>query len=46
MEGANAPALSARLAALGLAPGEIQRIYRTFNAAATPFADEANRHGD
>lgn len=46
MEGANTPALSARLSALGLGPGELQRIYRTFNAGASRFTDEADRHGD
>ncbi|WP_374575569.1 hypothetical protein [Phenylobacterium sp.] len=46
MEGPNAPALSARLAELGLDARAIVRLYRTFNAAAPAFAKESRRHGD
>ncbi|MFZ5491331.1 MAG: oxidoreductase [Pseudomonadota bacterium] len=40
----NAPALSAQLLAAGLPPATLARLYRTFNAAAPAFADEAARH--
>ena len=45
MESPNAKALSAQLAALGMDGGALRRVYRTFNAAAKPFNDEAERHG-
>ncbi len=38
----NAASLSPTLAALGLSPGEIQRFYRTFNAAAPAFRAAAD----
>lgn len=41
----NAPALSGRVAALGMAPRDIQRLYRTFNSNAPPFKEESRRHG-
>jgi coenzyme F420-reducing hydrogenase gamma subunit len=40
----NAPALSAQLLAAGLPPATLARLYRTFNAAAPAFADEAARN--
>jgi coenzyme F420-reducing hydrogenase gamma subunit len=40
----NAPALSAQLLAAGMSPATLTRLYRTFNAAAPAFADEAARH--
>jgi hypothetical protein len=45
METPNAPALSRELAKLGMTEPELKRIYRTFNAAAEPFREEAERHG-
>lgn len=42
----NAPALSARLAELGMGPQDLLRIYRTFNAGAPEFRQESERHGD
>lgn len=45
METPNAPALSARLAALGMDSQALERIYRTFNASARAFRDESARHG-
>lgn len=44
MESPNGPALSARLAALGLAPAQIARLYRGFTADAPAFREEAARH--
>ena len=41
----NAPALSHRLAALGMDADALVRIYRTFNANAEPFRRESERHG-
>jgi coenzyme F420-reducing hydrogenase gamma subunit len=41
----NAPALSARLGQLGMDAEALRRVYRTFNAAAPAFRDEADRHG-
>ena len=41
----NAPALSQRLAALGIGDDAIARLYRTFNASAEPFRTESERHG-
>ncbi|MBA1148623.1 oxidoreductase [Ectothiorhodospiraceae bacterium WFHF3C12] len=44
----NAPALSERLAGLGMSDPELVRLYRTFNAHAEAFreASEAREHGD
>jgi len=44
MESPNGPALSERLAALGLAPAQIARLYRGFTAEAPAFREEAARH--
>jgi sulfhydrogenase subunit delta len=44
METPNAPALSARLGALGVGAADLTRVYRTFNAAAPAFRDESERH--
>jgi len=45
-ESPNLPALSRQLAALGMAPRDLQRVYRSFNAAAPDFTRESERHGD
>ena len=45
METPNPVALSRELARLGMHRGQIERVYRTFNAAAEPFREEAERHG-
>jgi coenzyme F420-reducing hydrogenase gamma subunit len=45
MESPNAKSLSAQLAGLGMAEPDLRRVYRTFNAAAKPFKEEAERHG-
>jgi sulfhydrogenase subunit delta len=45
METPNAEALSESLRCLGMAPRDIGRFYRSFNAAAEPFRSEADRHG-
>ncbi|MGA2793091.1 MAG: oxidoreductase [Roseiarcus sp.] len=45
MESPNAKSLSAQLAALGMDERALRHVYRTFNAAAKPFSDEAERHG-
>ena len=45
MESPNAKSLSAGLAALGMDEAALRRVYRTFNAGAEPFKDEAERHG-
>jgi sulfhydrogenase subunit delta len=45
METPNALALSRELAALGMSEPELKRVYSTFNAAAGPFREEAERHG-
>ncbi len=45
METPNVAALSRELARLGMNEGAIHRVYRTFNAAAAPFREEADRHG-
>jgi coenzyme F420-reducing hydrogenase gamma subunit len=45
MEQPNPPALSARMADLGSGEVDIVRLYRTFNAAAPSFREEADRHG-
>jgi coenzyme F420-reducing hydrogenase gamma subunit len=44
METPNVVALSRELALLGMSEGAIRRVYRTFNAAAEPFREEADRH--
>jgi coenzyme F420-reducing hydrogenase gamma subunit len=45
MESATPAALAGRLRDLGLRPGEISRVYRTFNAWAAPFREAATgRH--
>lgn len=45
-EAPNAPALSEHLLAAGLPAATLARLYRSFNAAAPAFADEAARHDD
>ncbi len=40
----NPAALSDRLLALGMQPAALARLYRTFNAGAPAFGDEADRH--
>lgn len=45
METPNVVALSRELARLGMSDGAIRRVYRTFNAAAQPFREEADRYG-
>jgi coenzyme F420-reducing hydrogenase gamma subunit len=44
MEGANTAALSAQLLALGLSRSELARLWRSFNADAPAFREEAARH--
>ncbi|MEZ0372578.1 MAG: oxidoreductase [Candidatus Sericytochromatia bacterium] len=44
-DSANPIALSMRLQALGVSEGELLRLYRSFNATAKPFDEEASRHG-
>jgi sulfhydrogenase subunit delta len=41
----NTVSLSGRLAELGMGERDLQRVYRTFNAAAEPFRQESDRHG-
>jgi coenzyme F420-reducing hydrogenase gamma subunit len=41
----NTAALSGKLAELGMDEPALRRVYRTFNAAAPAFRDEADRHG-
>jgi len=43
-EAANPPSLSARLGRLGVAPVDVSRLYRTFNAGAPAFRDESLEH--
>jgi coenzyme F420-reducing hydrogenase gamma subunit len=38
--------LGARFLAMGAKPGEVKRLFSTFNAAAVPFKEESDRHGD
>ena len=45
MESPNAPALSRQLASLGMSEQDLKRVYRTFNANADAFREEADRHG-
>lgn len=40
----NAPSLSDRLAALGMRPADLKRVYRSFNANAPEFREESERH--
>jgi len=40
----NAPSLSVWMARLGMSELDLHRVYRTFNANAPPFRDEAERH--
>jgi coenzyme F420-reducing hydrogenase gamma subunit len=42
----NPPSLSDRLAGLGMTPGEIKKVYRSFNSAAPDFSRESERHDD
>jgi hypothetical protein len=44
METPNTPALTRRWSLLGAAPGEILRVYRSFNAAAPAFQKESEAH--
>lgn len=44
MEAPNTPALSAKLAELGMSERDIVRLYRTFNADAPAFREESDRH--
>ena len=45
MEGAHPAPLSAQCAALGMDSPALARLWRSFNAAAPAFAEEAERHG-
>jgi sulfhydrogenase subunit delta len=45
METPNTVSLSKELAGLGVSERDLQRIYRTFNANADEFREEAERHG-
>ena len=42
----NAPSLSQRLAELGMARQDLQRVYRTFNAGAADFLAESKHHDE
>jgi coenzyme F420-reducing hydrogenase gamma subunit len=44
-ENANARALSARMAALGMTPLQLRDVYRSFNADAPEFREESRSHG-
>jgi sulfhydrogenase subunit delta len=46
MESPNTAALARQAKALGMDSGELQRVFRTFNAAAPAFRAESERHGD
>jgi sulfhydrogenase subunit delta len=46
METPNTAALAREWQALGAAPRDIRRVYRTFNAASNPFRKESEVHGD
>ncbi|HTR17778.1 MAG TPA: oxidoreductase [Acetobacteraceae bacterium] len=46
METPNTAALAREWQALGARPDDIRRAFRTFNAAAEPFARESAAHGD
>jgi coenzyme F420-reducing hydrogenase gamma subunit len=44
METPNAPALSRKLAALGMSETDLKRLYSTFNVNSDAFREEASRH--
>jgi sulfhydrogenase subunit delta len=46
MESPNTAALAGEWQRLGAAPRDIQRAFRTFNAAAEPFRKESEAHGE
>jgi coenzyme F420-reducing hydrogenase gamma subunit len=45
METPNTPSLTRKLAGVGMAERDIQRVYSTFNVGDLPFREEAARHG-
>jgi coenzyme F420-reducing hydrogenase gamma subunit len=45
METPNTPSLTRKLAGVGMAGRDIQRVYSTFNVGDLPFREEAARHG-
>lgn len=46
MERPNTASLAGEWQKLGATPRDIQRVFRTFNAAAEPFRKESDAHGD
>ncbi len=46
MESPNTAALAREWRALGAAPRDLKRAFRSFNAAAAPFLSESEAHGD
>ncbi len=46
MESPNTTALAREWRALGATSRDVQRVFRSFNAAAEPFATESKAHGD
>jgi sulfhydrogenase subunit delta len=46
MESPNTAALAREWRALGAAPRDLLRAFRSFNAAAPPFLSESEAHGD
>ncbi|MGA2708341.1 MAG: oxidoreductase [Steroidobacteraceae bacterium] len=46
MESPNTAALAREWQALGATPRDLQRVFRSFNAAAKPFSTESAAHGD
>jgi coenzyme F420-reducing hydrogenase gamma subunit len=44
MESPNTPALAGWLPTLGMAEGEVHRVFRTFNAESEAFREESGRH--
>jgi len=46
MESPNTAALAREWQALGAAPRDLKRVFRSFNAAAKPFLSESEAHGD
>ncbi len=46
MERPNTAALAAEWRQLGATPRDLQRVFRTFNAAAEPFRKESDAHGE
>lgn len=46
MESPNTRSLVGQLAKLGMDERAVRRVFSTFNVAAKPFRDEAERHGD